>query len=84
MKKITAFLAALKLAIIDRFTTDTAELIAKLAKLEAKIEQAIAKDEKKLAQLDDMARSIAAAKDLKNTQVDRAYKLLHNVTSFTA
>lgn len=83
MNKITALLAAIKAALMDRITADTAILISQLAKLEAKVEKAIAKDLRKLKELTAAEKAIASAKQVTNKNVDAAYKLLHNVTSLT-
>lgn len=73
----------IKLAVIDRFTTDTAELIGKFRKLEARIEASIAKDTRKLMQLRQIELSVAAARKAKDASVNAAYKMLHNVSELT-
>jgi hypothetical protein len=68
----------------DKFTTDTAELITKLNKLEAQIEAAIAKDTRKAQQLTIAAQQLNAALRSTDANLNAAYKMLHNVASLTA
>lgn len=80
---MTAFFQRLRLRIIDRFTTDTSELIEKLFKLEAKIEKAIEKDRRKGAMLVEQAALVNQALRNNDRNLNAAYKLLNNVSELT-
>lgn len=67
----------------DKFTTDTAELIAHLSKLEAKIEAAIAKDTHKAQGLALQAMQLNSALRSTDANLNAAYKMLHNVSGLT-
>ena len=73
------YLNTLKQSIVDRFTTDTSELIAQLYKLEAKIEKAIAKDMRKGEQMVKAAQALNDALVRNDRNLNVAYKLLNNV-----
>lgn len=83
MKSIIAYFAALRLRIVDLFTTDTAELIGHMVKLEAKIEKAIEKDARKGEQLAAAAQALNAALKANDRNLNAAYKMLHQVNSLT-
>jgi hypothetical protein len=79
MNIIETVIAAIK----DKLTTDTAELLVKLSKLEKQIEKAIAKDLRHLSTLKNAEFAIQAQIKGKNRNVDVAYKLLNNVSGLT-
>lgn len=83
IKTILNYIAEAKAWVIDKFTTDTAELITELSKLEAKIERSIAKDLKKAEKLSEAAKALNEALLQKDRNLNAAYKLLHNVTELT-
>lgn len=80
MNKITAFIAALKLRLLDRFTPTLSGLLASLNKLEVQIETAIDKGERDLEGLAASAAALVRACEAKNIELNSAYKLLHNVS----
>lgn len=84
MDNFRDYLNRIKLFFIDKFTTDTGELISQLGKLEAKIERAINKDLRKGAQLVASAAALNAAIKQNDTNLNTAYRLLHNVNKLAS
>ena len=81
--RIASFLKSLFAPIANRLTPNTAQVVASVIKLETKLEAAIAKDLVRLGELADLSKLVTAARDKTDSDVNAAYKLLHNVSSLT-
>lgn len=80
---IRAYVALLIDNIRDRFTPDTAGLIASLRKLEAKIERSINKSYRNLANMKAARDRLDRQMVDTNASLDGALKLLHKVSDLS-
>lgn len=78
---LNTFFAVLKQRIVDRFTPNVSTILGEIAKIEAKIEQAIDKSGRQLANLHAAEAAIVDAKYAMNAEMNASYKLLHNISS---
>jgi transcription termination factor NusB len=73
------FASRIKRTITDRITPNVAGLLTKIAKIEATIENAIDRDVRKLAVVQQAITDLTALRKAVDADVNAAYKLLHNI-----
>jgi hypothetical protein len=83
VKKIKAFIAKIKLAIMAFFFPTLSSLLETIRSVEASIERLIDAEIDNLQQLDATRKAVAEGLKKANADVDAAYKLLHNVSRMT-